>query len=57
MLKTLKYYKIGAILLALFLTLPIFGIFAELFYILFQNFNTSNLAEISSIKENLSHFF
>ncbi|EGT3394115.1 iron ABC transporter permease, partial [Campylobacter coli] len=56
MLKTLKYYKIGAILLALFLTLPIFGIFAELFYILFQNFNTSNLAEISSIKENLSHF-
>ncbi len=57
MLKTLKYYKIGAILLVLFLTLPIFGIFAELFYILFQNFNTSNLAEISSIKENLSHFF
>ncbi|HEB9333724.1 TPA: iron ABC transporter permease [Campylobacter coli] len=57
MLKTLKYYKIGAILLALFLTLPIFGIFAELFYILFQNFNTSNLAEISSIKENLNHFF
>ncbi|EAL9859343.1 iron ABC transporter permease [Campylobacter jejuni] len=57
MYKTLQYYKLGAILLALFLTLPIFGIFAELFYILFQNFNTSNLAEISSIKENLSHFF
>lgn len=57
MYKTLKYYKLGAILLALFLALPIFGIFAELFYILFQNFNTSNLAEFSSIKENLSHFF
>ncbi|EIK2238277.1 iron ABC transporter permease, partial [Campylobacter jejuni] len=57
MYKTLKYYKLGAILLALFLALPIFGIFAELFYILFQNFNTSNLTQFSSIKENLSHFF
>ncbi|AAW34762.1 iron ABC transporter permease [Campylobacter jejuni] len=57
MYKTLKYYKLGAILLALFLALPIFGIFAELFYILFQNFNTSDLTQFSSIKENLSHFF
>ncbi|EAK4973302.1 iron ABC transporter permease, partial [Campylobacter jejuni] len=56
MYKTLQYYKLGAILLALFLALPIFGIFAELFYILFQNFNTSNLTQFSSIKENLSHF-
>lgn len=36
MYKTLKYYKLGAILLALFLALPIFGIFAELFIFYFK---------------------
>lgn len=57
MQKNLKYYKFGAILLALFLLYLFFSIFAELFYILFQNFNTNNLTEFLSIKENLSHFF
>lgn len=49
MYKTLKYYKLWAILLTLFLALPIFGIFTELFYILFQNFNASDLTQFSSI--------
>ncbi len=57
MLKTLKYYKIGAILLALLLSLPVFSIFAELFYIIFQNFSQNDLSELLLIKENLAHFF
>ncbi|MBM0636480.1 iron ABC transporter permease [Campylobacter sp. VicNov18] len=57
MYKNLKYYKIGAILLALLLALPVFGIFAELFYIIFQNFDTNNSMAFLPIKENLNHFF
>ncbi|MCI5968320.1 ABC transporter permease [Helicobacter sp.] len=54
---TLKALKIGAILLALFMLLPVISIFIELFYILIQSFNSQNLTEIVTIKENLAHFF
>lgn len=56
MLKNLKFFKIGAILLALFLALPILSIFIELFIALFfENFTDAKLLE--SVKENLNHFF
>ena len=56
MLKSLKFFKIGAILLALFLALPILSIFIELFIALFfENFTDTKLLE--SLKENLNHFF
>ncbi|MDX2323483.1 ABC transporter permease [Campylobacter hepaticus] len=57
MYKNLKYYKLGAILLALLLALPVFGIFIELFYIIFQNFNTNDTSTFLPIKANLEHFF
>lgn len=57
MIKSLKIYQIGAILLALLLALPIFGIFAELFYILLQNLSANASPELKSIRDNLHHFF
>ncbi|MDE5602879.1 MAG: iron ABC transporter permease, partial [Helicobacter sp.] len=54
---SLNLLKIGAILLALFLSLPLLSIFTELLYVIFQNFSTQNSTEILAIKENLNHFF
>jgi len=54
---SLKLLKIGAICIALFLCLPVLGIFAELLYVVFQNFRIENSAEILNIKQNLQHFF
>ncbi len=61
MLKSLKFFKLGAILLALFLSLPILGIFIEiLLSLFFGDFSNTNLSQdlvLNSIKDNLYHFF
>lgn len=54
---SLNLLKTGAILLALFLSLPLLSIFTELLYVIFQNLNTQDSNEILTIKENLNHFF
>lgn len=57
MSKSLKFYKAGAIFIALIFTLPIFGIFTELFYMLYASLDLAEESKLLTIKENLNHFF
>ncbi|MDO4674567.1 iron ABC transporter permease [Campylobacter sp.] len=52
-----KFLRAGAMGVVLALTLPVFAIFIELFYVLGQNFLQQDFATLSTIKENLNHFF
>ncbi|MCX2683078.1 iron ABC transporter permease [Campylobacter sp. MIT 21-1685] len=54
---SLKALKIVAVCIALFLCLPVLSIFGELLSVFFQNLWFENPSQLTSIKDNLHHFF